>query len=139
MTIKFLKQLIFLNIILAISAYISIFEVGAISSLENMLFLIISSGFIASFYIKENKSVRYLKVAFFNALFFGFLLSLIFAIHIFIDNVDGGMFKKSFLVNFFYFFIVAIPLIGFWNLFGELVGVVLKGLIERLKITKTSS
>jgi len=138
MTIKYPKQLIFLNIILAISAYILIFEVGAISSLENILFLIISSGFIASFYIKENRSICYLKVVFFNALFFGFLLSLIFTIHIFIDDIDGGMFKKSFCINLFYFFIIAIPLIGSWGLFGGLAGVVFKELIKKLKTAKSN-
>ena len=133
MAINYQKQLFFLNIILAISAYILIFKAGAISGVESVLFLIISSGFIASLFIKKNKSIRYLKVAFFNALFFGFLLSLIFIIYMFIDDIDGGMFKRSFFVNYFYFLLVAIPLIGFWNLFGELVGVVLKELIEKLK------
>ena len=138
MAINYQKQLFLLNIILAISAYILIFEASVIYSVESMLFLIISSGFIASLFIKENKSIHYLKIAFFNALFFGFLLSLIFMVYMFIDHVDSSIFKKSFFVNYFYFLIVAIPLIGFWNLFGELVGVVLKGLIERLKITKNS-
>lgn len=60
-------------------------------------------------------------------------------ISMFIDDVNSGVFEESFYIHYFYFLLVAIPLIGFWNLFGELVGVVLKGLIERLKITKVSS
>ena len=139
MTTIYLKQLFILNIILAVFICTLIFKTHAISSIESMLFLIILSGFVASFFIKENKFVRYFKIAFLNMLFFGFLLSLIFIVHMFIDDVDGGMSKKSLFVNYFYFLIVAIPLIGFWNLFGELVGVVLKGLIERLKITKITS
>ena len=131
-----LKQFFFLNIILAISAYILIFKVGAISNFENMLFLIISSGFITSFFIKENILIRYLKIAVFNSLFFGFLLGLIFMIDIFTDDISTGIFEESFYMQCFYSLIVIILLVGLCNLFGGLVGVVLKGLVERLKIAK---
>ena len=131
-----LKQFFFLNIILAISAYILIFKVGATSNFENMLFVIILSGLITSFFVKENILIRYLKIAFFNSLFFGFFLGSIFMISIFIDDISTGILKGSFYIQYFYSLIVVILLVGLCNLFGGLAGIVLKGLVERLKIAK---
>ena len=61
MTMNYPKQLFFLNIILAISAYILIFKADAISGVESMLLLIISSGFVASFLLKKTSLSAILK------------------------------------------------------------------------------
>ena len=80
MTTNYLKQFFLLNFILSILVLVFLFKIYA--GIEQAMFYIALSGFIASFFIKENSFSRYLKLIFFNALFFGFLLSLIFMIYV---------------------------------------------------------
>ncbi|MEA1937229.1 MAG: hypothetical protein U9N04_03900, partial [Patescibacteria group bacterium] len=97
---------------------------------ENILFSIALPGFIASFFIKENSLVPYLKLIFFNSLFFGFLFALIFVFYVSVADGQSQISIINYLSIFFaFFFISAIP-----NFFGGLAGIVSKGLIERLEI-----
>lgn len=134
MTINYLKQFFFLNLILSISTLVFLFKIYA--GIEQVMFYIALSGFIVSFFIKENLLSRYLKLIFFNALFFGFLLSLFFMIYIFIT--DGP--DKALPVYHFFFLIFPISiytlLIGICNFFGGLAGIVPEEIAERLKIDK---
>ena len=130
MTINYPKRLFFLNIILAISAYILIFKASIISSIEIALFLTLLPGFIASFFIKEHSSIHYLKLIFFNSLLFGFLFTLILIFNLFIFSNDFQILKP---------FIGLFLLSSVLNFFGGLAGIIPKGLIERLKTVKVSS
>lgn len=127
MTINYPKQLIFLNIILSVLTYILIFKAGTISNIEDVLFLALLPGFIASFFIKEHSSARYLKLIFFNSLIFGFLFALILIFYEFILYSDFHVLKP--FIGLFLF-------CGVLNLFGGLAGIIPKGIIERLKIEK---
>ena len=134
---KQIKQFFFLNLILSVLTFILIFEIRAGS--ESIIFSIgsVLAGFIASFFVKENSLVRYLKLIFFNALIFGFLLSLTFTVFVFISD---SQFRETSPVYPFFFLIFPISfyalLIGLCNFFGGLAGIIPKGIIERLKIRR---
>ena len=132
MIIKYLKQFFLLNLILSILTLVFLFKIYA--GIEQAMFYIAASGFIASFFIKENSLNRYLKLIFFNALFFGFLLSLFFMIYIFISD---SQLKEDISIYYFLFLVFPISvyalLIGLCNFFGGLTGIVPKGIMERLK------
>ena len=132
---KQIKQFFLLNLILSILTFILIFEIRA--GIENAIFFIALAGFIASFFIKENSLARYLKLIFFNALVFGFLLSLVFMIFVFVSD---SQFRKPFRIHHFFFLIFPVSfyalLIALCNFFGGLAGIIPKGIIERLKIGK---
>ena len=133
MTIKYLKQFFLLNFILSILTLVFLFKIYA--GIEQAMFYIALSGFIASFFIKESSLDRYLKLIFFNSLFFGFLLSLFFMIFVFISDSP----EEALSIYHFFFLIFPISLygliIGLCNFFGGLAGIIPKGLIERLKIS----
>ena len=136
MTIKYLKQIkhfFFLNLILSVSISILFFKTGTISGFENLMFVIILSGFLISFIIKENSLVYYIKLIFFNSLFFGFLLSLSYVIS---GLINDSLFGESFCVYHFYFFTPFFLFVVLFNFFGGIIGIVPKGIIERLKIVK---
>jgi hypothetical protein len=134
---KQIKQFFLLNLILSVLAFILIFEIRAGSESEIFSTLSVLAGFIASFFIKENSLVRYLKLIFFNALFFGFLLSLIFTAFVFVSD---SQFREASLVYPFFFLIFPISfyalLIGLCNFYGGLAGVIPKAIVERLKIER---
>ena len=131
---KQIKQFFLLNLILSVLVFILIFEIRAGSESEIFSALSVLAGFIASFFVKENSLVSYLKLIFFSALTFGFLLSLIFIAFVFVSD---NQFRESFLVHRFFFLIFPISfyalLIGLCNFYGGLVGIIPKGIIERLK------
>ena len=130
--INYLKQFFLLNLIFAVLVLVFLFKVYA--GIEQAMFYIALSGFIGSFFIKENSFNRYLKLIFFNALFFGFLLSLIFMIYVFINNgPDEALSIYQFLFLIFPISLYGL-LIGLCNFFGGLAGIIPKGFIERLKI-----
>ena len=133
MTINYLKQFFLLNLILAVLTLVFLFKIYA--GIEQAIFYIALSGFIGSFFIKENSLNRYLKLIFFNALFFGFLLSIFFMTFVFVSD---SQFREAFTVGRFFFLIFPISfyglLIGLCNFFGGLAGIIPKGFIERLKI-----
>lgn len=124
MATNYLKKLFFLNIILSALAYVLIFKAGIIFNIEGALFLALSPGFIASFFIKEHLPVHYLKLIFFNSLFFGFLFALILIFYEFIFYNDFQILKPS--IGLFLLF-------GILNFFGGLAGVIPKGIAERIK------
>ena len=131
MTINYLKQFFLLNLILSILTLVFLFKIYA--GFEQVMFYVALSGFIVSFFVKENLLNRYLKLMFFNALVFGFLLSLFFMIYILVnDGPDEAL-------PIYHFFLLIFPisvytlLIGLCNFFGGLAGIIPKGIIERLK------
>jgi len=128
MTINHLKQFFLLNFILSILTLVFLFKIYA--GIEQAMFYIALSGLISSFFIKENLFARYLKLIFFNALFFGFLLSSLYVIS---GLINDTLFRESFCIHHFYFFISVVLLTGLCNFLGGLIGIVPKGLIERLK------
>lgn len=131
MIIKHLKQFFLLNLILSILTLVFLFKIYA--GIEQAMFYIVASGFIASFFIKENSLNRYLKLIFFNALFFGFLLILFFMIFVLInDSPDESLSVYHFLFLVFPISVYAL-LIGLCNFFGGLAGIIPKGIMERLK------
>jgi len=133
MTINYLKRFFLLNLILSILITFLISEPGIIRGIEHMIFLIASAGFIVSFFIKENVFARYLKIIFFNALIFSFSLLLVFMTFAFVFDSQVG---KSFHLYHFFFLIFPISLYGLCNFFGGLAGIIPKGIIERLKVSK---
>ena len=130
---KQIKQFFLLNLILSILITFLISEPNVIHSIEHIIFLIASAGFIASFFIKENSFTRYLKLIFFNALIFGFVLGLVFITFAFVFDSQS---REAFPIYHFLFLIFPISLYGLCNFFGGLAGIVPKGIIERLKISK---
>ncbi len=125
MTINYPK-IIFFNLIAAyLVIQILISKIGVLSIFDNSLFLIVLAGFVLSFFIKENLFTRYLKLAFLNSLFFGFLLGLFFVSDIFINDSDAE-FTLTGLIYFSLFF-------GTVYFFGALAGIIPKAIIERLR------
>lgn len=130
MVIKYPKQLIFLNLFFLSLILLLFFETRILSGPENLLFSVTLPGFITSFFIKENSFAHYLKLIFFNSLFFGFLFTLIFVFYVSITDSHSQINLIGFLA---FFLIFTIP-----NFLSGLAGIVPKGLIERLKIAKIS-
>jgi len=126
--LKQIKQLFLLDLFFSFLIIALCFTVFG----DPMLFIIMS-GFIISFFIKESSPARYAKLIFLNSLFFGFLFTLVYKIGEFV--ISNGQSSSDGFVFFIYFSILfgTVP-----NLFGGLICIILKGIAERLKISKIS-
>ena len=111
-----------LNLITSLMLSILVFEIYTIFGIENIFFLIISAGFILSFFIKEKSLAHYIRVIFLNSQFFGYS----FALFSFIFVSDG-------LSNFSIFGLIIISqTIVVVYFIGASAGIVSKAIIERL-------
>ena len=128
MTTNYLKQIILLNFISA-PVLILFLAITTLSSPEKLMLFIALPGFFVSLFIfKESSLVRYIGLIFLNSLFFGFLFALVFVFYVSVTDGQSEINLIGFLV---FFLIFTIP-----NFLSGLIGVVPKGLIERLKVTK---
>ncbi len=128
--LKQIRQLFFLDLLLFSFLIVALsFEVNTFFNLENpILFIII--GFAVSLSIKESSPARYAKLIFLSSLFFGFLFALAYMI-------SGLINTNQLISDDFYFFVHIGILFGtIPNLFGGLMCIILKGIIEKLKVIK---
>lgn len=112
-----------LNLSASLMSLALISKIQTFFVIENILFLIISSGFILSFFIKESPLARYIKVIFLNSQFFGFS----FAFFSFVFASDGpSNFSLAGLI------MISQGIVAVY-LFGALIGIISKTILERLR------
>lgn len=119
------QKIIFLNLIISLALFEAIFKYLLITGLENIAFVIIFTGFIFSFLIKEYKFKNYRKRAFINSITFSLLFILVFIFDILITD-NRLSYKPDIFIILFTFFWLA-------HFAGSLIGTVPLGVYERLR------
>ena len=126
-----INRLFFFNIILAglIIGFISR-DLFYYSGFEILLALIVSGGLIGSFLIKEVTLRSYLKIAFLTSIIFGIIFELFFILYVSTTDIDAHQGFSSELILDLLLFLM---LLCSANFAGYLIGIIPKGIIERLK------
>ncbi len=131
MAINYLKYLL-INIIFSALIFYLVFVINLVSGFWNVATYIILAGFIFSFFIKERKFFHYIKSAFLNSLFFGLLLALM-VLYIFFMEDSQFLLVHDSIFKLALFFITTFLYIALFNFFGGLMGIIPKGIIERIE------
>jgi len=128
---RLINRLFVFNIILAglITGFISR-DLFYYSGFEIIIAFIVSGGLVGSFLINERNLRLYLKAAFLTSVIFGIIFEMLFVFYISITDSDS---HQKFSLELFSSLFVFLILLCLANFTGYLIGIIPKGIIERLK------
>lgn len=126
---KVLKQFLILNFISSVLIVAAVFVYGVVVGFGLPL-AIIFSGFVTSFFIKENKLLGYAKRAIVNSFLFSVLLTT--AMNVFFCFTEENFWLGRDIFDLITGFIIIFSFLSFLNLAGALIGVIPKAIVERI-------
>jgi len=131
MTDKYLKQFFILNLIFSVLLVAMIFIYGVVAGLGLPLGIIFS-GFVTSFFIKENNLLFYAKGAVLISSIFSVLL--IAGIGVSLYSVEEKFWLGHDIFELVTIFIISFAFLSFLNLVGALLGIIPKAMAERISL-----
>lgn len=127
---KYLRQFLVLGVVLAILIVWMAFSGELIAVPEVMVILLIFSGFIPSFFIRENTLLGYARQAVIFSSLFSILL--IAALGVQLYFIDERFWRGHGIFDMITIFIIFFSFLSFLNLVGSLIGIIPKAIAERM-------